>query len=99
MELPNTNLTIRELQQYIKSKDFKPGMEHGYFLKLIEEVGELAEVIGKNNIRTDDTIKGTIDEELYDVLYYVLALANLYDIDMEKAALLKEAVNIRRKDH
>ena len=29
-------------------------------------------------------IKGTIDEELWDVIYYALAIANCYDIDMEK---------------
>ena len=47
MRLPSENITIRELQEYIKSKDYKPGLEHGYFLKLVEEIGELAEVIRK----------------------------------------------------
>ncbi|OGO21729.1 MAG: hypothetical protein A2Z28_01675 [Chloroflexi bacterium RBG_16_51_9] len=93
-------MTIRELQEYIKSKDYKPGLEHGYFLKLVEEIGELAEVIRKDKrLGNDSDIKGTIEEELYDVLYYVLALANLYDVDVEKSCLLKEEINKKRTDY
>jgi NTP pyrophosphatase (non-canonical NTP hydrolase) len=42
------NITIKYLQQYIKDKDFKPELKEGYFMKLVEEVGELAEVVRKN---------------------------------------------------
>ena len=38
-------------------------------------------------------IVGTIDEELYDVIYYALAIANLYDVDLEKVIPAKEALN------
>ena len=47
-----------------------------YFLKLIEEVGELSEVIRKNKRMEDNFIKGTIEEELSDVLYYVFCGEN-----------------------
>ena len=94
------DFTIRELQEYIKTRDFKPGLEQGYFLKLIEEIGELAEVIRKDKrLGIDGDIKGTVEEELYDVLYYVLALANLYGIDLQKSCLLKEEINKTRLDH
>lgn len=87
------NITIKELQQYIKEKDYKPELKNAYFQKLIEEVGELAEVIRKDKrLKQRDTIKGTIEEELYDVLYYVIALANVYDIDLEQCFHLKEAI-------
>ncbi len=100
MKSPGKNITIRELQEYIKSKDYKPGLESGYFMKLVEEIGELAEVIRKDKrLSEDGDIKGTIEEELYDVLYYVLALANLYDVDLEKSCLLKEEINKKREDH
>lgn len=99
MELPETNITLKKLQEYIKNKDHKPGMEYGYFLKLVEEIGELAEVIRKGKkLGKDNDITGTIDEELYDVLYYVLALANLYEVDLEKSCRLKEKINVDRKD-
>jgi NTP pyrophosphatase (non-canonical NTP hydrolase) len=93
---------IGELQQTIKQRDCKPELAKDYFLKLVEEVGELSKVILKAKIYENshsETIKGTIDEELYDVIYYCLALANVYGIDIEQAVKLKEAVNKERTDH
>lgn len=92
-------LTIRHLQEYIKTNDFEPEWANGYFQKLIEEVGELSEAIRRKKKKGEnDGIKGTIDEELYDVIYYVLALANIYDIDIEKCAYEKEELNRTRWD-
>lgn len=65
-------------------------------MKLIEEVGELAEVIRKNKRMTDDNIKGTIEEELSDVLYYIGMVANTYDIDLENVFRMKEKYNSKR---
>ena len=96
------NITIKYLQQYIKDKDFKPELKEGYFMKLVEEVGELAEVIRKNQRYRGDhnkAIKGTIEEELYDVLYYVIALANVFNVDLEECCRLKEEINKERTDH
>ena len=94
---PGEGITLRGLQAYIKGKDHRPDLRQGYFLKLIEEVGELAEVIRKDRrLAESGDIKGTIEEELYDVLYYVAALANVYEIDLERCAQLKEALNDRK---
>ena len=35
-------------------------------------------------------------EELWDVIYYVLAIANLYDIDLEQVIKAKEDLNQHR---
>ena len=68
-----------------------------YFLKLCEETGELATAILKGSPRADGVnIKGTIEEELWDILYYVLALANCYAIDFEQWIPVKEALNNRK---
>ena len=87
-------LTLQSLQQYIKEKDYKPELKHAYFQKLIEEVGELSEALRKEK-RMDEqgTIKGTVEEELYDVLYYIVGIANVYDVDLEEAFHLKEGLN------
>lgn len=88
------SLTLKELQHYIMKTDYNPNGKNDYFLKLIEEVGELSEVLRKNKRMTEqDGIKGTIEEELYDVLYYVLALANVYGIDLERSFEMKEEIN------
>jgi len=89
-------LTLLNLQKYIKEKDFKPDLKHAYFLKLVEEVGELSEVLRKDKKMINSEIKRTIEEELYDVLYYVLALANVYEVDLEEAFILKEEVNDKK---
>ncbi len=51
-------------------------------LWLVEEVGELAEAVRRDDI---DSIK----EEIADCFAWVGAIANLYDIDLEAAFLAK----------
>lgn len=89
-------MELKQLQEYIKNKDYHPELKDKYFLKLIEEVGELSEVVRKEQRMRDNYIKGTIEEELYDVLYYVCALANVYDIDLEICYQLKEKLNLEK---
>lgn len=86
--------TIKYLQNYIKLKDYNPELLKDYFLKLSEEVGELSRAIRKGiKAGNLENIKGTIDEELWDVIYYTLAIANLYDIDLEQVIKAKEKMN------
>lgn len=96
MRILSKEITLSFLQEYIKKKDYKPDLKHAYFLKLIEEFGELSEVLRKNKRMENESIKGTIEEELYDVLYYVLALANVYEVDLENCFLLKEDINDKK---
>lgn len=94
------DMTIRELQQYIRDKDQHPELQLQYLQKLVEEVGELARAMRKN-VRYRDTqnIKGTLEEELYDVLYYVVALSNVYEVNLEEAMQLKEPLNAVKYGH
>jgi NTP pyrophosphatase (non-canonical NTP hydrolase) len=87
-------VTLSYLQQYIKQFDYQPDNKTAYFLKLTEEVDELAEVIRKDKRHNKtESIKGTIEEELVDVLYYVISLANVYEINLEKCFELKDKLN------
>ena len=87
-------VSLASLQKSIKARDFRPELKNGYFLKLIEEIGELAEVIRKDKrVQGNGGIKGTLEEELVDVLYYILALANLYGVDLEDSFRKKELIN------
>lgn len=94
------DLTLNYLQKAIDKID---GITNGdskpadkYFMKFIEEVGELSESIRKDKRMLNDKIKGTIEEELYDVLYYIIRLANVYHIDLEKSIYLKEQINAKK---
>lgn len=89
--------TIKYLQTYIREKDYQPELLKDYFFKLSEEVGELSRAMRKGLKASDAAqIKDTIDEELWDVIYYALAIANLYDIDMEQVIKTKSEMNQSR---
>lgn len=92
-----SDLTIKKLQKSIKNIDHKNNSNDKYMLKLMEEVGELAEVIRKNKrMEKGTSIKGTIEEELQDVLYYIVCLANINNIDLEECIYLKEEINCEK---
>lgn len=91
------DLTLKKLQECIKNIAHQNNSNEKYMLKLMEEVGELAEVIRKNKrMQKGESIKGTIEEELQDVLYYVVCLANLNDIDLQECIYLKEKLNCEK---
>ena len=91
------DLTIRKLQECIKNIDHKNNSNDKYMLKLMEEVGELAEVIRKNKrMEKGESIKGTIEEELQDVLYYIVCLVNINNIDLQECVYLKEKLNCEK---
>lgn len=88
------HITIQYLQSYIQSKDYDPEAVDQYFLKLIEETGELARAIRKDlRPQNKGQIKETIEEELWDAMYYLLAIANCYQIDLEEVIPEKEKIN------
>jgi len=68
---------LRELQRFIESKyfekDFNRGLE-ATALWLVEEVGELSEAIIKKSEK--------VEEELADVLAWLLSVANLLGVDV-----------------
>ena len=90
------DLTIKKLQESISKIDHKNNSKEKYMLKLMEEVGELAKVVNEDVRMKDKEIKGTIEEELQDVLYYVTCLANIYGIDLEECIYLKEELNCKK---
>lgn len=100
------NMTIKEVQYLIKHIELgtlkevseKTTLERKentqrLILKLIEEFGELAENIRKDSRYTGENIKGTIEEELFDIFYYIIAIANDYKIDLEEIFYIKDCVN------
>jgi NTP pyrophosphatase (non-canonical NTP hydrolase) len=78
-------MEIREFQKMIRElyyeRDSKRGKEKT-MLWLVEEVGELAESIRKNDLES-------IGEEIADVFAWLVSVANLYGIDLEKEVLKK----------
>ena len=107
MSKDGKNMTLKEIQFLIKhiekgslekvqdnrSEAEKKENSQRLVLKLIEEFGELAENIRKNLRYKGDNIKGTIEEELFDIFYYIIAIANDYNIDLEEVFHIKDKIN------
>lgn len=93
-------VTLKALQDAIRQVDFHPDNELSYLAKLVEEVGEFARAM-RTGVRWAETgdIKGTLDEELYDMLYYVAALANIYEVDLEAVLRAKDALSAQKYGH
>lgn len=94
--------TLSDFQDYVKELEKERGFSDDPVLQkcllLGEEVGELFRAIRKKEkLKIDShSTYGTIPEELADVFIYLCAIANRYDIDLEKAFREKEDVNKKR---
>jgi len=72
-------MEIREFQELIRELYFERDSRRGKektMLWLVEEIGELAEAIRKNDLNS-------IGEEMADVFAWLVSLANLYGVDLE----------------
>lgn len=81
------NPTLKEYQKYVQALEIERGFQDEDMLKkcllLGEEIGELFGAVIKSN-ESADNIKGSVGEELSDIIILICAIANRFDIDMEK---------------
>ena len=78
-------MSVKELRDEIKKRYYEIDRKSGELFLLavlFEEAGELAEAVRKG-ARTD------VEEELADVLFMVLSLANLFDVEPERVLVEK----------
>ena len=89
------------MQEYLKHKqgqfDHTDDMKM-CFIKLAEETGELARILlrGARTATGPEDLKDSLNEELFDILYYTLSFANAAGIDMETWIPIKEKINAKR---
>lgn len=88
------NLTVTQLEDYLKIRYKKRGTNDGLFIKLVEEMGEVAEVLNQLSNRKSNSKIGDLQTELafelVDVIHYVFAIAGINDIDLNKAIIDKD---------
>jgi NTP pyrophosphatase (non-canonical NTP hydrolase) len=100
------NKTVKELQQEVDA--YISQFKEGYFsplammARLTEELGELAREINHTygeKPKKDTEKEKAIEEELGDVLFVLICLANSLNIDMEQAHnIVMNKFNTRDKD-
>ena len=85
------DLTVRQLEGYLLDHYRQSRTEEGLFMKLVEEVGEVAEVLNDRSGRKDG-VQDSNDElakELADIIHYTVAIAAINDIDLTKTIFKK----------
>jgi len=102
MQPLTSNATLEDLQRYVAKMEAERGFTgrtvHDQTWHLMEEAGELARAVRKNNGQRSPAgqVTGSIDEELVDILIFACSIANRLGVDLTDAIRAKEALNETR---
>lgn len=86
-------ITITELEDYLYDHYKDGGIDQSLFMKLVEEMGEVAEVMNKKAGRKsteNEDLQDELGKELADVVHYAVAIAALNGIDMNEVMIEKD---------
>lgn len=86
-------ITIEELEAYLYDHYKNGGIDQSLFMKLVEEIGEVAEVLNKKAGRKaseNEDLQAGLGNELADVIHYAIAIAALNGLDMNEIILRKD---------
>ncbi|MGV3009907.1 MazG nucleotide pyrophosphohydrolase domain-containing protein [Streptococcus thoraltensis] len=87
------SLTLSDLQNYLANHYSDDRDEQGFFIKLVEEVGEVAEVLNKRAKRKssgDENLQEELGKELADLIHYAVAIATVNQIDLTSVIIEKD---------
>ena len=89
------HITIEALESYLGQRYGGWGIDQSMFMKLVEEIGEVAEVLNKKAGRKatqEQDLQQQLGIELADMIHYIVAIAALNDIDLTRTILEKDRV-------
>lgn len=92
--LANIN-TVQQDFSYLLDHYSNGGVDQSLFMKLVEEIGEVAEVLNKKAGRKfsgDEDLQAQLGNELADVIHYAVAIAALNGLDMNEVIIEKDKV-------
>ena len=95
-------VSVRDYEDYLYDHYKKHGIDSSLFMKLVEEVGEVAEVLNKRDGRKasdNEDLKTELANELVDVIHYTFAIASLNQIDLNDAILEKDKLASVKYNH
>jgi len=95
------DLTFRQLQDYLLEHYQQSRTEEGLFIKLVEEVGEVAEVLNGRSGRKEGVQDSNeeLAKELVDVIHYTVAIAAINHIDLTKTIFEKDKTAAIKYQH
>lgn len=86
-------VTIEDLQEYLVDHYGGRATEQSMFMKLVEEMGETAEILNMRAGRKaadDRDLQEQLGNELADIIHYTVAIAAINDIDLTKTIVQKD---------
>ena len=86
-------VSIADYEYYLYDHYKSHGVDSSLFMKLVEEVGEVAEVLNKRDGRKAfdrEDLQEQLANELVDVIHYAVAIAALNHIDLNDVMLEKD---------
>jgi len=89
------DITIEALQAYLTDHYGGWAEEQGLFMKLVEELGEVAEVLNKRSKRKssdNEDLQTQLGSELADMIHYITAIASINNINLTHAILEKDKI-------
>ena len=95
-------ITIDDLQAYLADRYCGRANEQGMFMKLVEEIGEVAEVLNKRAGRkatNENDLQEQLGVELVDMIHYIVAIAALNDIPLSKMIVEKDRTASIKYNH
>lgn len=95
-------VTIEELEAYLLDHYSNGGIDQSLFMKLVEEIGEVAEVLNKKAGRKtsgNEDLQAQLGNELADVIHYTVAIAALNGLDMNEVIIEKDKTASVKYNH
>lgn len=86
-------ITINALEQYLSDRYGGWAKEQGMFMKLVEEMGEVAEILNmRSGAKKEDgsDLQKELGTELADVIHYCVAIAAINHIPLNEIMLEKD---------
>ena len=86
-------ISIDDLQKYLADRYGGWATEQSMFMKLVEEIGEVAEVLNKRAGRKasdENDLQEQLGVELADMIHYIVAIAAINDIDLTALIVEKD---------
>lgn len=86
-------VTIKDYEEYLYETYKNHGIDSSLFIKLVEEIGEVAEVLNKRDGRKakdNENLKEQLGYELVDVIHYAFAIAALNNINLNDIIIEKD---------
>ena len=96
------NIRIDILEKYLSERYGSFANEQGLMLKLVEEIGEVAEIINMRSgaKKADDVdLSYELGCELSDMIHYIVAIAAINKIDLTSIMIKKDRIASEKYNH